>query len=230
MDLKKIIAVARKLGAKVLVDAAQAVGHFPLNVQKLDCDFLVFSAHKMFAPTGLGVLYGKRELLEKMPPFMTGGNMIESVTKNRTTFAASPAKFEAGTPPIAEVIGLGAAIDFIKQTGYRAVKNRGRDLCKYGIKKLKTVPCLRILGPATPQNRLPIFSFSITGIHPHDIATLLDREKIAVRAGHHCAQILHNKFGLPATVRASLCFYNTREEIDRLVTALLKIKKLFDDR
>ena len=121
-------------------------------------------------------------------------------------------------------------IDFIKQTGYRAVKNRGRDLCAYALKKLKTVPGLRILGPTTPQNRLPIFSFSITGIHPHDIATLLDREKIAVRSGHHCAQILHNKFGLPATVRASLCFYNTREEIDRLVTALLKIKKLFDDR
>lgn len=222
VDLKKIIAAAHKAGAKVLVDAAQAAGHFPLNAQKLDCDFLVFSGHKMFGPTGIGVLFGKKELLEKMPPFHTGGNMIELVTKNKTTFAPIPTKFEAGTPPIAEVIGLGAAVDFIQQIGWQKIQSAENALAKYTLQKLAAVPGVNILGSRSANGRLPIFSFTVDGIHPHDLATMLDRYGIAVRAGHHCAQILHATLGTPASTRVSLGFYNTPDEIDILVRTLVK--------
>lgn len=223
--IREMIALAHKAGALVLVDAAQSIAHQAVDVQTLDCDFLAFSGHKMYGPTGIGVLYGKKELLEKLPPHVFGGHMIEQVTRTKTTYMPLPEKFEAGTAPVAEVIGLGAAISFIPKIGLKNIRKQENELTVYALRALKNVPGLMLFGPSTAKARAPIFSFTIKGIHPHDIATLLDREGIAVRAGHHCAQILHESFSLDASVRASLCFYNTSAEIDRLVRALSAIQK-----
>ncbi len=223
--VKEIIALSHKAGAVVFLDAAQAAAHVSVDVQKLDCDFLGFSSHKMYGPGGVGVLYGKKALLERLPPFLYGGHMIESVSREKTTYAPLPAKFEAGTPPVAETIGLGAAISFIEKIGWKAIQSHERALTAHALKVLSVVPGLALLGPKTSRGRAPIFSFSMPGVHPHDGASLLDRAGIAVRAGHHCTQILHENFSLGASMRASLALYNTREEIDVLARALFDLKK-----
>ena len=225
--IKEMIALANKAGALVLVDAAQSIAHMPMDVQKLGCDFLAFSGHKMYGPTGIGVLYGKKELLEKLPPHVFGGHMIEQVTREKTTYAPLPEKFEGGTMPVAEVIGLGAAISFIQRIGLKNIQKEENKLTCYALRTLKKVPGLTLLGPATAKGRAPIFSFTMADIHPHDIATLLDREGIAVRAGHHCAQILHESFSLNASARISLGIYNTKEEIDRAIRALVMVQQRF---
>ena len=220
-------ALAHKVGAVVLVDAAQSAAHLPIDVRNLDCDFLAFSGHKMYGPTGIGILYGKKELLERLPPLMYGGHMIEEVTREKTTYAPLPDKFEGGTQPVAEVIGLGSAISFIERMGFSAIRKHERELSLRMLEGLKSIPSLTILGPENARERISVFSFTIAGIHPHDIATLLDRENIAVRAGHHCAQILHSHLVPDASVRMSLGIYNTIEEIDRALDALVKIQKKF---
>ena len=225
--VREMISLAHKAGALVLVDAAQSIAHAAVDVQKIGCDFLAFSGHKMYGPTGVGVLYGKKKLLERLPPRIFGGHMIEQVTREKTTYAPLPEKFEGGTPPVAEVIGLGAAISFIQGIGLKNIQKQENELTAYALRALKSVSGLTLLGPSSAGARAPIFSFTIKGIHPHDIATLLDREGIAVRAGHHCAQILHESFSLDASVRASLCLYNTTQEIDRLVSALTAIVRKF---
>ncbi|KKW10527.1 MAG: Cysteine desulfurase, SufS family [Parcubacteria group bacterium GW2011_GWA2_49_9] len=226
--VKEMTALAHKAGAAVMIDAAQSVAHTPIDVQKLNCDFLAFSGHKMYGPTGVGVLYGKKELLERMPPRTFGGNMIAEVTREKTTYAPLPAKFEAGTPPIAEVIGLGEAIRFIQKIGFKAIQKTEGELTAYALKSFAKIPELSLLGSKNAQNRIPVFSFIMCGVHPHDIATLLDREGISVRAGHHCAEVLHRRFSITASVRASLTFYNTKAEIDRLREALIRTVKKFN--
>ena len=223
--VREMIAAAHKAGAVVLLDAAQSVAHIPVDVQKLDCDFLAFSSHKMYGPTGVGILYGKKSLLEVLPPFMFGGHMIETVSREKTTYAPLPEKFEGGTQPVAEVIGLGAALSFINNIGFKALKKHDLELTTYALKALRTVPDLALLGPTSAKDRIPVFSFTIADIHAHDIATLLDREGIAVRAGHHCAEVLHTSLSLDASVRVSLAIYNTKEEIDRLVDALRNVRE-----
>ena len=223
--IKHIIDLAHSHDVPVLLDAAQAVAHTPLDVQALDVDFLVFSSHKLFGPTGLGVLYGRRELLDRMPPFLGGGDMIRSVTFAKTTYAELPAKFEAGTPHIAGVIGLGAAIDYVNHVGLAAIASAEDELLHYGKRCLSEIPGLRMIG--TAEHKTSIFGFVLDDIHPHDIGTLLDQEGIAIRAGHHCTQPLMDRFGVPATARASLAFYNTKSEIDSLVQAILKVQRLF---
>ncbi|MCX6105640.1 MAG: cysteine desulfurase [Proteobacteria bacterium] len=223
--IKHIIDLAHSHDVPVLLDAAQAVAHIPLDVQTLDVDFLVFSSHKLFGPTGLGVLYGRRELLDRMPPFLGGGDMIRSVTFAKTTYAELPAKFEAGTPHIAGVIGLGAAIDYVNHVGLAAIAAAEDELLHYGKRCLSEIPGLRMIG--TAEHKTSIFGFVLDDIHPHDIGTLLDQEGIAIRAGHHCTQPLMDRFGVPATARASLAFYNTKSEIDSLVQAILKVQRLF---
>lgn len=217
---------AHEAGATVLVDAAQAVPHVRVNVTELDVDFLAFSAHKMCGPTGIGVLYGKEALLESMPPFLGGGDMIKRV--QLTGFVANdlPYKFEAGTPAIAEAIGLGAAVDFLEAAGMEAVFRHEQDLIGYALERLSEVPGVRVYGPEG-EDKGGVASFTMEGIHPHDIAQILDRAGIATRAGHHCAMPIHEKFGLAATTRASFYLYNTRPEVDRLVDGLYKAKEIF---
>src|SRR3989344_1139008 len=225
--VREMIAAAHKIGAIVLIDAAQSAAHLPIDVQKLSCDFLVFSGHKLYGPTGVGVLYGRKELLERLPPFIFGGHMIEEVTREKTTYAPLPAKFEGGTQPVAEVVGLGAAISFVQGVGFNAIQKHECELSAHMLKGLKVISGLTLLGPATTQGRIPVFSFTISGIHSYDVATLLDREGIAVRAGHHCAQILHSNLSPDASVRMSLGVYNTVGEIDRTIAALHKIQEKF---
>jgi cysteine desulfurase/selenocysteine lyase len=217
---------AHEAGATVLVDAAQAVPHVRVNVTELDVDFLAFSAHKMCGPTGIGVLYGKEAVLETMPPFLGGGDMIKRV--HLTGFVANdlPYKFEAGTPAIAEAIGLGAAVDFLEAAGMEAVFRHEQDLIGYALERLSEVPGVRVYGPEG-EDKGGVASFTLEGIHPHDIAQILDRGGIATRAGHHCAMPIHEKFGLTATTRASFYLYNTRPEVDRLVEGLYKVKEIF---
>ncbi|MFH0753063.1 MAG: cysteine desulfurase, partial [Candidatus Omnitrophota bacterium] len=221
----EIIRLAHKAGAVVFVDAAQGVSHEPIDVQAWDCDFLAFSAHKLYGPTGVGVLYGKQALLESMPPYQSGGDMILSVTFDKTIFNRLPFKFEAGTPNIAGVIALGDAISYVKSVGWDGVVAHKNELLEYGQELLKTVPGLRMLG--TAAHKAPVFSFVLENIHAHDIGTLIDREGVAIRTGHHCAQPVMKHFGVPATARASLAFYNTKEELDIFVTALHKIIEVF---
>jgi cysteine desulfurase / selenocysteine lyase len=223
--VRKIIDLAHRHGVPVLLDGAQAAPHLPVDVGELDCDFYVFSGHKMLGPTGIGVLYGKTRLLEAMPPYQGGGDMIRSVTFEKTIYNDLPYKFEAGTPNIAGAIGLGAAIDYIRGVGLDAVAAYEQELLRYGTEALAGVPGLRLIG--TAREKLGILSFVLNGAHPHDIGTILDREGIAVRAGHHCAQPVMERFGIPATVRASLAFYNTREEMDALVSGLHKVREVF---
>ena len=223
--VKKMIKAAHARGALVLVDAAQAVGHRRVDVQDLDCDFLAFSGHKLFGPTGVGVLYGKAELLDKMPPFHGGGDMISSVTFEKTTYAALPYKFEAGTPAVAEVIGLGAAIDYVLSVGFERIEAYEQSLLEYGTRALHKVPGLKLIG--TAKEKAAVLSFILPGVHPHDIGTLVNDQGIAIRTGHHCTQPVMKHFGVPAASRASLSFYNTTAEIDRLVEALLKVREVF---
>ncbi len=225
-EIEKIIIQARKVGALAILDAAQSVPHQATDVQKLNCDFLVFSGHKIYGPTGVGVLYGRKELLESMPPFLTGGHMINEVTYQDTTWGPLPAKFEAGTSAIADVIGLRAAIEYINKIGWQDITAWEYDLTKYGLEKLQAVEGLKLFGTADSKNRCPVFSFSVGGLHAHDLASILNDEGVAVRAGHHCTQPLHRKFGLLATTRASCALYNTKEDIDRLVEGIKKAQKM----
>jgi cysteine desulfurase/selenocysteine lyase len=222
--IKNIIELAHKRGIPVLVDGAQAVPHSRVDMQDLDCDFYAFSSHKMFGPTGVGVLYGKKELLEKMPPYQGGGDMIKSVTFEKTTYNDLPYKFEAGTPNIAGGIGLGAAIDYINGMDLSAVAAYEHELLAYGTKKLLEIPGLKIIG--TAKEKASVISFVLDGIHPHDIGTILDYEGVAIRTGHHCAQPVMQRYGIPATARASFAFYNTKDEIDVLVKAIYKVKEV----
>jgi cysteine desulfurase / selenocysteine lyase len=223
--LKEMIATAHKFGVPVCVDGAQSVPHFPVDVQDLDCDFFAFSGHKMFAPTGSGILYGKREWLDKMPPYQTGGGMIRSVSFEKTTFAPIPEKFEAGTPAIAAGIGLGAAVDYINAINFEAAAAYERELLEHATSRLADIPGVTIVG--TAANKASVLSFTIEGVHPHDIGTILDQQGIAVRAGHHCAQPVMQFFDVPATARASFAFYNTREEVDKLADAVQKVIEVF---
>lgn len=220
----RLIAAAHAHGAKVLVDAAQSIACRAVDVAGWDCDFLAFSGHKIFAPTGIGVLYGKEELLDAMPPFMTGGDMILSVTFDRTIYNHVPHKFEAGTPPIAEAIGMGRALEYVQGIGLEAIEAHEESLRAYATAKLEAVPGLRVIG--TAPGKTAIVQFTLGSIHPHDIGSILDREGIAVRTGHHCAQPLMARFGVPATVRASFSIYNRPEDADRLAEGLLKVREI----
>lgn len=223
--LKEIIAAAHSAGVPVCVDAAQSVPHFPVDVRDLDADFLVFSGHKMFAPTGIGVVYAKREWLEKLPPYQTGGGMIRSVTFERTTYAPIPDKFEAGTPAIAPAIGLGAAIDYINSIDFPAAAAYEADLLRHATNLLSDIPQVKIIG--TASNKASVLSFVIEGVHPHDIGTILDQQGIAIRAGHHCAQPVMDFFAVPATARASFAFYNTHSEVEQLAAGVQKVIDVF---
>ncbi len=223
--VREIIRLAHAKGIPVMVDGAQAVAHTKVDVRDLDCDFYAFSGHKLFGPTGVGVLYGKKELLEKMPPYQGGGDMIRSVTFEKTTYNDLPYKFEAGTPHIAGVIVLGAAIDYVQSVGLDRIEAYEQELLKYGTEKLLEIPGLRLIG--TAEHKSAILSFVLGEAHAHDIGTILDRQGIAIRAGHHCAMPVMQRFKVPATTRASLAFYNNREEIDRLAAALREVTEVF---
>ncbi|MCW5877214.1 MAG: cysteine desulfurase [Anaerolineales bacterium] len=222
----EIVRLAHEAGALALIDGAQSVPHMPTDVQALDVDFLVFSSHKMLGPTGLGVLYGKLALLEAMPPFLGGGDMIKRVELRSFTANEVPQKFEAGTPAIAEVIGLGAAVDYLNAVGMDAIAAHDHELTAYALERLEEVPGVRIFGPSA-DHKSSNASFTFEGAHPHDVAEILNRHGVATRAGHHCAMPLHNKFGIPSTTRASFYLYNTKQEIDQLVEALYKVKEIF---
>lgn len=223
--IKEMAATAHKFGVPVLVDAAQSVPHFPVDVQDLDADFFVFSGHKMYAPTGSGVVYGKREWLDKMPPYQTGGGMIRTVSFAKATFAPIPEKFEAGTPAIAAGIGLGAAIDYINSIDFEAAAAYEHSLLEYATERLSDIQGVKLIG--TAGEKASVLSFTIENVHPHDIGTILDQDGIAVRAGHHCAQPVMQFFDVPATARASFAFYNTREEVDKLADAVQKVIEVF---
>jgi cysteine desulfurase / selenocysteine lyase len=224
---QEMIVQAHAAGAIVLLDAAQSVPHFPVDVQALDVDFLCFSSHKMLGPTGIGVLYGKRDLLEAMPPFMSGGDMIRKVSLRHSTWNDLPWKFEAGTPAIAEAIGLGAAVDYLNELGMEAVMEHEREITTYAMQQLKTIPEVTIYGPDASQ-RGGVISFTLGDIHPHDLASILDQEVgVAIRAGHHCAQPLMERYGLAATARASFYIYTIKEEIDILIQGLRKAQEIF---
>jgi len=223
--LRKIIEIAHKHKVPVVVDGAQAAPHIKIDVQALDCDFYVFSGHKVYAPTGIGVLYGKTALLEAMPPYQGGGDMIRSVTFEKTLYNDLPYKFEAGTPNIGGAIGLGAAIDYVNHLGIDNIAAHEHDLLTYATEALSAIPGVRIIGTAV--EKAAVISFVIEGIHPHDIGTILDREGIAVRTGHHCAQPVMQRFRIPATARASFALYNTRGEVDTLVEGIQKVKEVF---
>ena len=222
---EKMVELAHAQGVPVLVDGAQAVPHFAVDVRRLCCDFYCFSGHKLFAPTGVGVLYARRELLAEMRPYQAGGNMIASVSFAGSTFAEPPARFEAGTPNISGVLGLAAALDYLAELDGAAVAEQEAALCRYALAGLEAEPELSLLG--SPGRRVPVFSFTSSLAHPHDVATVLDSVGVAVRAGHHCAQPLLERLGVPAAVRASLAFYNTFDEVDRLFAGLARVREIF---
>lgn len=224
--VKEIIDAAHAKGAKVFIDSAQAISHVKVDVEALDVDFLGFSGHKMFGPTGVGVLYGKEDLLNQMPPYQGGGDMIDVVTFEKTTYNDLPHKFEAGTPSISAVIGLGAAVDYIERVGLNNIQEIEHELLSYGTEKLSSIPGLKIYG--TAKNKASVISFGLEGIHPHDIASLTNKEGVAIRTGHHCAQPLMKFLCVPATCRASLSIYNNQEDIDQLYKALVKVKTFFE--
>ena len=226
VPVAELTAAAHAVGALALVDGAQSVPHLPVDVQALGADFLVFSGHKMCGPTGIGVLYGRRQLLEAMPPFMSGGDMIKEVHLDASRWNTLPWKFEAGTPAIAEAIGLGAAVDYLDNLGMPAIQAHEHALVTYAMQQLQQVEGLRILGPDA-DHRGGVVAFTLGDIHPHDLAAILDGEGIAIRAGHHCAQPLHDRYGLPASARASFYLYNTAAEVDQLVAALDKAREMF---
>jgi cysteine desulfurase/selenocysteine lyase len=223
--IKQIIQIAHRGGVPVLVDGAQAVPHLKVDVRDLVCDFYAFSGHKLYGPTGVGVLYGRASLLDAMPPYQGGGNMISSVTFEKTLYNVLPYKFEAGTPNIAGGIGLGAAIDYLSQVGLDLVTEYERELLDYATEAVSTITGVQIIG--TAREKAGILSFVLEGVHAHDVGTILDQEGIAIRTGHHCAMPVMQRFGVPATARASMAFYNTREEMDALVGAIHKVKRMF---
>jgi len=223
----EIVRRAKAAGALTLIDGAQGIPHLPTNVQELGCDFLAFSGHKMCGPTGIGVLYGRRALLEAMPPFLAGGDMIRRVTFDGAEWNELPWKFEAGTPAIAEGIGLGAAVDYVSGLGMHAIRAHECAIIAYALDRLAEVPTVTIYGPSNPDTRGGVATFNLGEIHPHDVASVLDSEGVAIRAGHHCAMPLHQKFGLTATSRASFYVYTLREEVDRLIDALYKAKSIY---
>ncbi len=223
---REIIRLAHAAGAITLVDGAQSVPHFPVNVAELEVDFLAFSAHKMCGPTGIGVLYGRKELLEDMPPYMGGGDMIKRVALRSFSPNELPHKFEAGTPAIAEAVGLGAAIDYLSTVRMEAIEAHEQEIVAYAMERLEETPGVRVFGPPAVK-RGGVTSFTLSGVHPHDVAQILDSEGVAIRAGHHCAMPLHEKYQVPATARASFYLYNTREEVDKLVEAIYKVKRVF---
>jgi cysteine desulfurase/selenocysteine lyase len=220
--------MAHARGILVLVDGAQGAVHLPVDVQDLDCDFYAFTGHKLYGPTGVGVLYGRGELLEAMGPYEGGGSMIRKVTRERITWADVPARFEAGTPPIGEAIGLAAAVEWLDGIGLDGAHAHESEVGAYALERLAEIPGLRIFGPPPGDDRVGIVSFAMDGVHAHDVSEILDRHAIAVRAGHHCAQVLMDRLGVPATTRASLGVYNTRDEIDRLVEALNDVRRIFE--
>ncbi|MEO0471586.1 MAG: cysteine desulfurase [Bacteroidota bacterium] len=223
--VREIIRQAHEIDIPVLLDAAQVVPHAEIDVQELDCDFMVFSGHKMFAPTGTGILYGKEKWLEEMPPYMGGGDMIKTVTFEKTTFNGLPHKFEAGTPNIAGMIGLGEGIRYMEKIGFDWIKQQEDDLLQYGTEKLMEIEDMRIVG--TADKKASVISFLVGDLHPYDAGTILDQLGIAIRTGHHCTQPVMQRFEIPGTMRASFAFYNTREEIDRLVDGIHRVKKMF---
>ncbi|MEA3351874.1 MAG: cysteine desulfurase [Chloroflexota bacterium] len=223
---REMIRLAREVGAVSVVDGAQSVPHIPVDVKSLDVDFLAFSGHKMCGPTGIGVLYGRRELLEAMPPFLGGGDMIKRVELRSFQCNALPHKFEAGTPAIAETIGLGAAVDYLDAIGMQAIEKHEQVIIAYALERLVEIPGVNVFGPAA-KHKGAVASFTLSDAHAHDVSQILDSEGVAVRAGHHCAMPLHTKFGIPATTRASFYIYNSIEEVDQLVDAIYKVKKIF---
>jgi cysteine desulfurase / selenocysteine lyase len=220
-----MVARARERGIVTLVDGAQSVPHLPVDVQAIGCDFFAFSGHKVFGPTGVGALYGRAELLDRMPPWQGGGDMIESVTLEHSTWARPPARFEAGTPMIAEVMGLGAALEYVDTIGHSAIGTWEEELLGYATERIREVDGVRLVG--TAREKAGVLSFVLDGVHPHDAGTVLDDDGIAVRAGHHCAQPVMRRFGIPATVRASFAFYNTRDEVDALVRGVERVRSVF---
>jgi cysteine desulfurase/selenocysteine lyase len=225
--VRQIADIAHDAGAIVVIDGAQGAPHLQVDVQALGCDFYAFSGHKMCGPMGIGALWGRRELLEAMPPYQGGGEMIDVVGPDRSTYAAVPHKFEAGTPNGAGAVGMAAAAGFLSRIGHETIAAYEQDLVRYGMDRLSAVDGLRLFGPTNPDERVAVFSFALEGIHPHDIATVLDAQNIAVRAGHHCAQVLMRRLGVPATTRASLYIYNTTGEIDRLADGLEEARRMF---
>ena len=223
--IKEMIEQAHKYGVPVLIDGAQSAPHMPVDVQDLDCDFFTFSGHKVYAPTGSGIVYGKAAILEQMNPFQGGGDMIKSVTFEKTIYAELPNKFEAGTPAIASQIGLGAAIDYLNTIDREQAAVHEHELLRYASERISAIEGVRIIG--TARDKASVLSFVIDDIHPHDIGTILDQEGIAVRAGHHCAQPVMQRFKVPATARASFAFYNTKEEVDILANTIEKVIEIF---
>ena len=223
--VQEIARMAHARGVPVLIDGSQSIYHMPVDVQALDCDFYVFTGHKLYGPTGIGVLYGRESLLEQMPPYQGGGDMIRSVTFTKTTYAELPHKFEAGTPHIAGAIGLGAAVDYLLRVGLEGIGRHEADLLAYGTNALSEVKGLRLIG--TAPKKASILSFVMDGAHPHDIGTIVDSDGVAIRTGHHCTQPVMDRFGVPATARASIAMYNTHEEIDALVKALERVRETF---
>ena len=224
--VKELVSLARQAGAISVVDAAQSVPHLPVDVQDLDCDFLAFSGHKMCGPTGIGILYGRRKLLEAMPPFMGGGDMIRRVRLEGSTWNDLPWKFEAGTPAIAEAVGLGAAVDYLRRVGMAEIHAHEQFITSYALEALSEVPGMTLLGPPAPRKG-GVAAFTLAGIHAHDVAEILDKDGVAVRAGHHCAMPLHHKLGVSASVRASFYLYTTTAEIDTLVQSLQRARQVF---
>lgn len=226
--LAEIVKRAHEVGARVLIDAAQSVAHLPTDVKQLDCDFLVFSGHKMYGPTGIGVLYGKKDLLNSMEPYQVGGGMIREVTIAKTTWADLPDKFEAGTPPFAQAIGLGEAVRFLQEIGFDSIREHESNLLAYAFERLQQLENLTVFGPCDTLQCEGVVSFLLSDIHAHDVASLLDDQNVAVRVGHHCAQPLMTRLGVPATTRASFGVYNKREDVDRLIAGLHHARKIFN--
>ena len=226
MPIKKIVDLAKEKNIPVLVDGTQGAPHLKIDIQELDCDFYAISCHKMYGPNGLGILYAKKKWLEELPPYQGGGGMISEVLKDKVSFADTPTKFEAGTMQTADVVAFSEAINFIEKLGIKNIQNHENEILEYGIEKLKKNNSVNIIGD--PKERGSVMSFTIKGIHPHDIATILDEDGVAIRAGHHCCQILHDKIGIPATARASIGVYNSKEDIDILCNAINNCKKVFN--
>ncbi len=227
-NVKKVIDIAHKKGAVVVLDVSQSIPHMKVDVQDLDADFIAFSGHKMFAPLGIGVLYGKKELLDNMTPFLMGGDMIEYVYEQETTFAPLPNKFEAGTQNVGGVVGLSAAIDYIESIGYVTIEKHEKELVKYAKEKLEKLEYVKLYMTKNKENHSAVISFNIKGVHPHDVASILDSQGVCVRSGNHCAQPLMRYLGIDSTCRASFCIYNTKEDVDKLVLAIEKAYKMFE--
>lgn len=225
--LRPLIQKAHAIRAKVLIDAAQSAPHLPLDVQYLDCDFLVFSGHKVYGPTGIGVLYAKENILEEMEPFLGGGDMIIEVSTTHSKWNELPWKFEAGTPPIAQAIGLGRAIEYLEEIGFDKIRQHEKELLTYALKKLQKIPGVRLHGPCDPEVQTSVISFTMDGVHPHDIASILNEEHVGVRAGHHCCMPLMERLKLPSTARTSFGLYSNEEDVDKLEAAIWKVKKIF---